>query len=127
MKNDLLRTPGGNLGRIDLVRVPAVELVDRAELLRRVAGLAELPEDRAVELHLVDLAGGVPRRRRAAVGPRIGDEQVLMRPARDADRPRVADVVVDGLQVEVVVEDLNARVAAISDVHIALSVDRDRV
>src|ERR1700730_2931922 len=88
-KDDLLRTPGGDLGDIELVRVPAVELVDRAELLRGVAGLAELPEDRAVELHLVDLAGGVARPRGAAVGERIRDEQVLMRPPRDAKRPRV--------------------------------------
>ena len=50
-----------------------------------------------------------------------------MRARRDADRPRVADVVVDRLEVQVVVEHLDARVAAVADVDVALRVDRDRV
>ena len=44
--------------------VAAVDLVDRAELAQALAGLAELADDRAVQLHLVDLAGDGPRRGR---------------------------------------------------------------
>ena len=59
------------------------------------AGLPELPDNGSVELHLVDLAGDVARGGGTAVGIGVGDEQILMRSGRDADRPRVADVVVD--------------------------------
>ena len=126
-EDDLLRAPGRDLGHEELVRIAAVDLVDGAELSESLAGLAELADDRAVELHLVDLAGDRPRRGRVAVRVGVRDEQVLVRPRRDADRPRVADVVVDGPQHQVVVEHLHARVAAIGDVDVALRVGRDRV
>jgi hypothetical protein len=101
--------------------------VHGAELAELLAGLPESADDRAVELHLVDLAGDVAVLRQPVVGNRVRDEQVLMRSRRDADRPRVADGVVDGLQVEVVVEYLHAGVAAVGDVDVALCVGRDRV
>src|SRR5262249_15292870 len=53
---DLLRPPVVDLRRVDHVRVAAVHLVDRRELARRLAGAAELADDRPVELELVDLA-----------------------------------------------------------------------
>src|SRR5258706_5081500 len=52
-----------------------------------------------------------------------------MRPWRNADRPRVADVVVNRFRrrIEIVVEHLHARVAAVADIYQALGVNRDRV
>ena len=44
-----------------LVRVAAVDRVHGAELAELLAWLAELADDRAVQLHLVDLAGSRPR------------------------------------------------------------------
>ncbi len=61
------------------------------------------------------------------VGIRVRREQILMRPRRDADRPRVADVRVHGLQRHVVVQNHDAAVAAVADVDVALRVDGDRV
>ena len=126
-QHDLLDPPGGDFRHEQLVRVAAVDLVHRAELAELLAGLAELADDRAVELHLVDLAGDVAILRQPVVGNRVRDEQILMRARRDADRPRVADVVVDRLDVQVVVEDLDARVAAIADVDVSLRIHRHRV
>jgi hypothetical protein len=65
--------------------------------------------------------------REAVVGQRVGHEQVLMRPGRDAHRPGVSDVVIDGLHVQVVVEHLDPHVAAIADVDVAGRVHRHRV
>ncbi len=92
LKNDFLHAPAGDLRDEQLVGVAAVDFVHRAELLQRFARLAELADDRAVELHLVDLAGLRRRPRVAVVGHRVRDEQVLMRTRRDADRPRIADL-----------------------------------
>src|SRR3954470_15536285 len=50
-----------------------------------------------------------------------------MRPGRYADRPRIADLVVDGLEVEIVVPDLDARIAPVADVDVALRIGGDRV
>ena len=50
-----------------------------------------------------------------------------MRARRDAHRPRRADVVVDRAQLQIVVEHLDAAVAAIGDVDVALRVDLKRV
>ena len=100
---------------------------------RRLAAAAELADDGAVQLHLVDLAGELGRRRRGAVGPRVRDVEVLLarvlrpRPTRDAHRPRVADVGVVGLPVQVVVQHLHALVAPVAHVDVALEVGGDRV
>src|SRR5262249_47425172 len=107
MQDDLLRAPCGDLGYPQLVFVAAVHAVNRAELLQLLPGLAEFADDGPVELHLVDLAGDVTRRRRVAVRIRVRGVEVLMRPWRDAERPRVADVVVDRAQDQVVVEHLD--------------------
>src|SRR5882672_2029676 len=45
----------------------------------------------------------------------------------DADGPGSADVDVHGFEVPVIVENLNAPVFAVADVHVALGVCRDRV
>src|SRR5262245_42142725 len=57
LQDDLLRAPVVDFRGVDSVRVAAVHLVDGRELAGRLAALAELADDRAVELHLVDLAG----------------------------------------------------------------------
>ena len=95
IQEDLLRAPRRNFRDEELVRIAAVDLVDGAEFSQSLAGLAELADDRAVELHLVDLTGDGPRRRGVGVGIGVRHEQVLVRARRDADGPRVADVVVD--------------------------------
>ena len=48
-------------------------------------------------------------------------------PPGHADRPRVADVRVVRLPVQIVVEHLHARVAAVADVDVALEIGGDRV
>ena len=63
-KNEFLHAPGFDLAEDDLVGVAAVHHVDHLEARRDFARLAELADDRAVQLRLVDLAGDVPRSRR---------------------------------------------------------------
>src|SRR5580765_1704060 len=127
MKNDFLGAPCRDFRNVELIGIAAVDFVHRAELLQGFARLAELADDRAVELHLVDLAGLRRRPRVAVIRHRIRDEQVLMRTWRDADCPGIADSVVNRLRIQIVVPHLNARVAAIADVDVALSVHRHRV
>src|SRR3954447_7351261 len=50
-----------------------------------------------------------------------------MRSRRNADGPGRADIVVDGLELQVVIEDLYAAVAPVADVDVALGVRGDRV
>src|SRR3989442_545506 len=73
MQDDLLHAPRRDFGDEELVRVPAVDLVDRAELLELFARFAELADDRPVQLHLVDFAGDVPELRVAVIGKRFRD------------------------------------------------------
>src|SRR4051812_45210942 len=56
-QDDLLRAPRGDFRHEQLIRITAVNLMNRAELAKGLARFAELPDDLAVELHLVDLAG----------------------------------------------------------------------
>src|SRR5262245_2013871 len=55
-QQDFLHSPRCDLGHVDLVGIPAVHLVNAAELLECVAGLAEPAQHRAVQLHLVHFA-----------------------------------------------------------------------
>src|SRR5215831_1672240 len=55
-KQNLLHSPGRDFRDEQLVRVAAIDLMNGAEFLQRFARLPELADDRAVELHLVDLA-----------------------------------------------------------------------
>ena len=59
-QNDLLRAPCRDLRHEQLIRIAAVDLVNGAELAKTLARLAELSDDLAVQLHLVDLAGDRP-------------------------------------------------------------------
>ena len=102
--------------------------MNRRELAGGLTGSAELADDGAVELHLVDLAGELGAGGRGAVLPRVRHIEILLAgvlragPARHAHRPRVADVGEVGFPVQVVVEHLHARVAAIADVDIPLEI-----
>src|SRR6476660_389657 len=71
LEQNLLHAPVGDLGDEEFVGVAAVDLVHGTELLQRLSGLAELAENRAVELHLVDLAGLRGRTRVAVVRHRV--------------------------------------------------------
>src|SRR5262249_53505114 len=80
------------------------------------------PDDGPVELHFVDLASTVEVFRRV----RIGDVKHLIRTGRHAKRRRRPDVGDGALERPVVVEHLDALVASISSVDIALRLDGHR-
>ena len=128
LEHDLLRAPRGDLRDEQLIGIAAVDLVNRAELAEPLAGLAELADDRAVELHLVDLAGDRPRRRRVAVGVRVRRRTdtdaapARCRPPTGCRRCRSWPCSVRSLS-----STCTRRVAAIADVDVALRVGRDRV
>ena len=67
-EHELLHAPGFDLADDDLVGVAAIHHVDHLEAAELLAGMAELADDRAVQLHLVDLAGDRPAARQVAVG-----------------------------------------------------------
>src|SRR6266481_978378 len=79
LQDELLHAPGFDLADDDLVRIAAIHHVDHLEAAEFLAGMAELADDRAVELHLVDLASDRPCARAIAVGIGVGGEQVLVR------------------------------------------------
>src|SRR6266849_8819908 len=110
LQDELLHAPGFDLANDDLVRVAAIHHVDHLEAAEFLAGMTELADDRAVELHLVDLARDRPRARKIAIWVGVGGEQVLVRPLRNARSPADADLVEDGLRLEVVIEYLVADV-----------------
>src|SRR5678816_1770329 len=119
LEQQLLRAPVRQLADDDAVRITAIDLVHRAELLQLLAGLAEAADDLPVQLHLVELA--VVEVVRVV---RVRREEVLMRARRDAHRPRRADVQVLCLEVQLVVEHLDAVVGAVRNVDVALRIDR---
>src|SRR5215472_15048499 len=127
LQDELLDAPGFDLADHDLVGVAAIHHMDHLEAAELLAGMAEAAEDRAVELHLVDLARDSPAAWTVAVRVGVGSEQILVRPLRDANRPADPDIVVDRLGLEVVVEDLVAEVAAVADIDVALRVGGDAV
>src|SRR4029453_12766118 len=88
----LLHTPRVDLGKDQLVRVAAVDLVDDLETGRDLAGLAELADHLAVDFRLVDFTRVLPRPWWIAVRVRVGEEDVLMRSRRDAQRPSGAEI-----------------------------------
>src|SRR5258707_13598069 len=111
-----------NLADIEVVLAAAVDGVDEVELLRGPPGLAEFADHGGVELQLIDLAGDVD------VVWRIGVRRVehLVRPRRDAERLGRADTGDLRLEGAVTVEHLDALVAGVGNVDIALGIDRDR-
>src|SRR5450432_3233169 len=54
LQDQLLHTPGFDFANDDLVRIAAIHHVDDLKAGRHFAGPAELADDRAVQLHLVD-------------------------------------------------------------------------
>src|SRR6185312_2462875 len=70
-EHQLLYSPRLDLRDEDLIRIPAVHHVDNLESARLLAGMAKAPEDRSIELHLVNLPGDVPRAGSVAVRIRI--------------------------------------------------------
>src|SRR4029077_8646792 len=91
-----------------------------AELLRHLAGLAELADDLTAELHFVDVAAVQALR---IVGARR--VRILRRAARDADRLRRPDVGDLRLERAVSVKDLDPLVAGVGHVDIAGRISRD--
>jgi hypothetical protein len=101
--------------------------VDHLKSPELLAGVAEFAEDGPVQFHFVNLAGDIPGARRIPIGVRVRREQVLVGAGRNTHRPRSADVLVTGLEVEIVIEDLRAVIAAIRDINIAFAVGGDPV
>src|ERR1035437_9440160 len=115
-----LYPPVGDFADYQLVRIAAIDLVDGAEFLKQLPRGAELAEHRAVQLQPVDFTAfhGI-----GFVG--VGAIQILVRPGRDADRPRGAYIGDLALKAALVIEDLNPAVAAIRYVHVAARIDGD--
>src|ERR1700752_3646990 len=109
-----------DLADVERAFAATVDRVDGAELLRQLSRPAELADHRAVEAHLVDLAGGIDVCRRI----RVRHVEYLAGARRDADRLRVADAFDLALERAVVVEHLDALIAGVSGVDVALRVNR---
>src|SRR5262245_13723708 len=122
-QRQLLDPEVADFADVERVLGAAIDRVDRAELLEQLARPAELSEDRAVEAHLVDLASGIEIVRRI----RIRHVHHLAAARRDADGLRVADTLDLGLERAVVIEHLDALVAAIGRVDVALRINGDAV
>src|SRR5579883_1719196 len=56
----LLHTPGFDFGNDDLVRIAAIHHVHDLETGHEFAGVTEFSDDRSIEFHFVNLAGGFP-------------------------------------------------------------------
>src|SRR4029078_2183823 len=119
----LLYSEVADLADIEDVLRAAIDRVDRAELFQELARAAKLANDRSIQAHLVDLARGIEIVR----GIQIRHVHHLVGPRSDADRLRIADVSDLGLEDAVVVEHLDAVVATIGRVDVALSIDGDTV
>src|SRR6266436_163308 len=122
-QNEFLHAPGFDFAQDDLVRIAAVHHVDDLEARCDFARPAEPADDRAVQLHLVDLAGDVPCAGRIAVRIGVGSEDILVGTLRDADGPADADIGEFADRLQIVVELLVAEIAAIRDPDMALAVD----
>src|SRR4029453_14922744 len=107
--------------------IPAVHLVRRRELAESFSRSAELADDLAVELHLVDFASEVNASCGRAVGPGIRYVEILMRSAGHAHRPRIADIGIGRLEIQVVIPYLHASVAAVAYIDVALCIGRNSV
>src|SRR5688572_15521887 len=93
------------------------------EFLEDSTGASETAGDAAIELELVDFSIAIELARVV----RVRAVQILPRSRGDAKRPRRTDV--DELRFEhaVVIEDLDATVLAIRNVHVALQVYHQRM
>src|SRR4030095_12553444 len=66
-QRQLLYSEVADFADIEDVLGAAIDRVDRAELLPQPARPAELADDRSIEAHLVDLAGGIEIVRRVGI------------------------------------------------------------
>src|SRR5438874_948311 len=122
-QRQLLHSEVADFADVEGVLGAAIDRVDRAELLEQLARPAERADDRAIEAHLVDLAGGIEIVRRI----RIRHVHHLAAARRNADCLRVADILDLGLERTVVIEHLDALVAAVGGVDVALGINGDAV
>src|SRR6188508_3331700 len=79
VQQELLHAPVQDLGHVELVLRRAGDLVDPAELLQLLPGLAQHAQDLPVERHLIYTSR-----------ERIGRVEHLVRTGRDAEGPRRA-------------------------------------
>src|SRR5438552_1716170 len=127
LQDESLHAPGFDFPNNDFVGIAAIHHVDDLEPAEFLAGMAELPNDRPVQFQLVDLARDGPRAWSIAVGVGVGGKDVLMRALRNANGPTHTKVVVDGLRLEVVVEDLVPDVGTVGHPDVALPVNLESV
>src|SRR5690348_10315379 len=110
-ERNLLHAPVLRFAGIQLGLARAVDLVHPVELADLLAERSEPADHLAFEIGLVDLAAGI-----GAV-----DELLALRVRRrNAHAPRRAHVADDADRVQIRIEHLDARVAAIADVNVAL-------
>src|SRR3954454_16895438 len=106
MQQEFLRAPELNLGSEQHVRIAAIDLMQAAELTQLLTRLAELAEYSPVQLHFVDFAGNAGQRVVVGIGESVRGVQELMRTRSDAEFPGRADIVVNSLELQVVIENL---------------------
>src|ERR1035437_3031837 len=124
MQRQLLHTPRNDLAHQQFVLVAAIDFVHGRELAQVLARVSELADNGSVQFHLVNLAGHRVEQRIVAVRIRVGAVEILVGPGGDAHGPGRPHPIVDGLEGEVVVEDLNAAVGAVADVDVAFGIRR---
>src|SRR4029453_10770660 len=118
MEHQILHAKIGKLTDKESVFATAVNGVDRPEFLEQPSGTAEFAEGGSVEAHPVYLTGDID------IVPRIGIGNVENGIGSPGDTHRlcVAEVRKRGLEDAIVVKDLDALVAAIASVDVALRV-----
>src|SRR5215471_21867561 len=72
LQDEFLHAPGFDFTDDDLVGIAAVHHVNHLEARSQLAGMAELADHGAVQLHLVDLSGLGPASGPVAVGIGVG-------------------------------------------------------
>src|ERR1700681_1314061 len=127
LQDELLGAPRFDFTNDDLVRVAAIHHVDDLEAAEFLAGVAEPADDCPVQLQLVDLPRDIPGPGRIAVGVGVGGKDVLVRARRNADGPTNTKVVVGGLRLEVIVQDLVPEVGAVGHPDVALPINLEPV
>src|SRR5262245_16958752 len=118
MEHQFLHSKVGKLTDKECVFAAAVDGVDRPEFLEQPSGTAKFAENRSVQAHPIDLTGDID------IVPRVGIGNVEdgIGSLGDTHRLRVAKIRKRGLEDAVVVEHLDALVAAIAGIDVALRV-----
>src|SRR3954471_13027048 len=124
VQDELLEPPFNDFTDQNLIFKAAIDPVYRAELSLLFAGDTEFAKHGAVQFHFEDLSGDLVNLRVVRVRVGIGGVEILMPRSRgDAQRPGRPDVVEGGLVIQVVVEYLDALVAAAARIDISLGID----